>query len=62
MQWADDAFVEGLDAVLLLLADLRLGLHDVPKFEDIVLNLPGTLSRGGRDRGARFEHLHPCRV
>ena len=35
----DHTIIEGLDAVLLLLDNLRLGFDNIPELDDIILNL-----------------------
>ena len=39
MQRTDHTIIESLDAILLLLADLGLGFDNVPKLDDVILNL-----------------------
>lgn len=49
-----DALIQSFDAVLLLLANLGLGLHDVPELEDVLLDL---LHVRRRDNGIAAGHL-----
>ena len=51
---ANDAFIEGLDTVLLLLADLWLRLDNVPQLQNILLDL---LDVGRGDDGVAAGHL-----
>ena len=39
VQRMDHAVIEGLDAILLLLASLGLGFDNVPELDDVILNL-----------------------
>ena len=39
VQQLDHAIIEGLDVVLLLLTNLRLGFDNVPELDDVILNL-----------------------
>ena len=48
------ALVKGLDSALLLLADLRLRLDDIPELQNVFLDL---LDVGWRDNGVRTCHL-----
>ena len=39
VQQIDHTIIEGLDAVLLLLASLGLGFNNVPELDNVILNL-----------------------
>ena len=38
-QRLDHTIIEGLDVVLLLLTNLRLGFDNIPELDDVILNL-----------------------
>ena len=60
LERADDAIIKRFDAVLLLLADLGLGLNDTPEFRNIILDL---LHVGGLgDDIVRARHLLDVRL
>lgn len=53
-QGAYDTIVKGLDTILLLQANLGLGLDDVPKFKDIILDFLEGDAAGNRVTAGHF--------